>query len=517
MAHGSVSGAENPGYAHIFHELKTPLDEITHAARLAAAADDPGDRHKYLGIVMNAAAGLSELFDCLVGPSPKSGGGEPSRAVPVRIGPFMERTLGPLGVVAELKDLDLRWEIGEKVPPVVIGDSVRIAQILRNLVSNGIKYTSRGGVSVIVDRAEAPITSPRLVFRVRDTGPGIDRDRLEEAFLPFHRSLHTDCNYHAPPGYGLGLSVVKGLLDGLGGTIAYEGGQGTGSVFLFEVPFDFSPPNPDPEISPARSTDAVHPAGCLLLAEDNRISRMYLRHCLEKGGGFTVETADNGAEAVKLCGERIYDLILMDLHMPVLDGFEAARLLRKGTEGGAMKRTPIIALSAYVSQKDYERALDAGFEDVMVKPVHPESLISRVEELIMGFRTAREMPVYLGIDKGSGPSGFDHLMFHQKYRDAESTGSRILALFLEDVPPKIEILHRARLDRDGELCGRTAHSLANAFGTICAPRALRLAREIETALYGGEDSKVDQLIGELRIEEQKVRAGVLEYLSSREN
>jgi CheY-like chemotaxis protein/HPt (histidine-containing phosphotransfer) domain-containing protein len=516
--------SEDPAeFAHVIHELKTPLNELIHLARLAAAAEDPDDRRRYLEILMHSASDLAELLNHLLGRSREEPGEERSRKAQVPLGRFMERTLGPLRVLAQLKDLYLRWELGAGVPAAVLFDPIKVAQVLRNLAGNGIKYTSRGGVFVSAGLAETQSTPSRLAFVVQDTGAGIDRDRIEEAFLPFRRNLHTNGNLFAPQGSGLGLSVVKRIIDDLKGTITYDGGPERGSVFRFEVPCEFPPACPDTDITRVRTEtgrgriqaeEKDKPAGGVLLVEDNAISRIYIRHCLETGGGFTVDTAENGADAVRLCGEKSFHLIVMDLHMPVMDGFEAARLIRNTPRTG--KKIPMIALSAYVSQKDYERALEAGFDEVMVKPVHAETLISRVEELLAMDYLCRALPQNLctGMDITPEKSGFDLTAFQEKYRGSEDVAGQILALFLEDVPVKIDALHRARADRDGGMCGRLAHSLANAFGTLCALRALRLAREIEAGSGEGEDVKVGRLIEELRTEEKKIREGILEYIDS---
>jgi CheY-like chemotaxis protein len=254
----------------------------------------------------------------------------------------------------------------------VIGDKQHLQQILRNLIGNAVKFSPGATVSVTVrpsSRREA--TSSYYAFVVDDTGIGISKEALPRIFDSFYQADSGYAKEHK--GTGLGLGITKQLVELLGGTIAAESEPGKGSRFTVEIPFapleESDPREPVAESPPSLpdvASDEV-PRLNVLLAEDNSINRLYLEDFLRREG-HTVQTAVNGQEAVDRAKSQRYDVILMDIQMPLLDGVEATRLIRE------FSKLPIIALTAYAQQKELEHFLAAGMTATVTKPVDERSL-----------------------------------------------------------------------------------------------------------------------------------------------
>jgi signal transduction histidine kinase/CheY-like chemotaxis protein len=298
------------------------------------------------------------------------------------------RTVAELHLAAAAaKGIDLRSRID--LPPtgesLVLVDEVKLFEIINNLVSNALKFTSRGFVELVVGlRVPSTATLPRatLEIRVSDSGQGIDEDDLAKVFLPFYqRSRVGDA---ASGGTGLGLSIVKQLIQALDGDIGVQSQPGEGSVFTVAVPVtmvaaetqaelvDVSwPPGEEDNISRASGSRAVCEAEFrgrrLLLVEDNELNAL-LASRLITAIGFEVVSAANGMIAVETVERHAFDVILMDCQMPVMDGYDAARTIRRLESTSGKSRTPIIAVTAYALAGDREKCLAAGMDDFLAKP-----------------------------------------------------------------------------------------------------------------------------------------------------
>ncbi|MDQ8182854.1 response regulator [Pelagicoccus sp. SDUM812005] len=271
--------------------------------------------------------------------------------------------------LAREKGLDYTLSVASDVPQYILGDSVRVRQVIANLLSNALKFTDEGGVSLTIkkERREAE----GLLISVADTGIGIDPksfDRLFEAFGQAETGLEQK-------GTGLGLAISKRLASLMDGELSYRGNTPTGSVFDFWIPYYAGTPVAQ-EVELARS-DVVVEDACILVVEDNRINQHVLESLLERAR-HRVHIASNGLEALELIEQHAFDLIFMDCLMPKLDGFETAKRIRSLPEGHANRGTPIIALTANAFAHDRDLCFDAGMNDFLAKPVKKETLLGAV-------------------------------------------------------------------------------------------------------------------------------------------
>jgi CheY-like chemotaxis protein len=275
----------------------------------------------------------------------------------------------------------------DDVPGKLIGDSIRLTQILFNLVGNAVKYTQNGNVSLQVSCLPGPRQEMcRMLFVVEDNGPGIPDDKVNKIFETFTQAGNNPSPYtRQHEGAGLGLPLVKRLVELMRGNLAIESQEGVGTSVYVSLPFHM------PFVSESHAEDdgAEMLYGfsrdlTILVVEDDRMTQFYLRKILEKLG-VRVEIAENGQEALEILNQNRFDCILMDVQMPVLDGVEATKTIR--TMDGDVKETPIIAMTAYAMSGDREKFLASGMDDYIAKPIDQEGLVKTLQRNLKGDTT----------------------------------------------------------------------------------------------------------------------------------
>ncbi len=374
----AASRGKSAFVANMSHEIRTPMNAIiglTHLLRRETTAPRALD---HLGKIQGAAAHLLALINDILDLSKIEAGKLRLEKTGFSIHAVFAGIYSIAGQRVEEKGLAFNRRIDPGVPFNLVGDALRLNQILNNFVSNAIKFTSAGGVTLSVRLLEDAGERVHLRFEVADTGIGIaqeDRNRLFEAFEQADASTTRRFG-----GTGLGLAICQRLARILGGEVGVDSVLGEGSTFWFAAWFERgSATGASAAEPPAVGSDDVgeslrrRHAGCrILLAEDNAINQEILVELLGDLS-FSVDVAGDGAEAVRLAGSFAYDLILMDMYMPEMDGLEATRRIRQLPAGG---RVPIVALTANAFEEDRRRCLEAGMDDHLAKPVEPEALFA---------------------------------------------------------------------------------------------------------------------------------------------
>ena len=369
--------------ANMSHEIRTPMNAIVGLAGVLRREEHLPAQQHYLDAIASSSENLVTIVNDILDLSRIEAGRLPLEEVPMRPRESVDRLLEVLRFRAEEKGLRLAASVDPAVPDTLIGDPVRLSQVLMNLVGNAIKFTEHGTVKLSVDVRERLGERVMLRCAVSDTGIGIPPERVSRIFEEFTQADATHTRRFG--GTGLGLAISKRLVEMQGGTIEVRSGPGRGSVFTACIPYRISAEGGSmpvaamsgPQVSKATSPSTLR----FLLAEDHAINVMVAQAELaDLFPGAQVDVAENGERAVELVKANRYDVVLMDVQMPVMDGYEATRAIRALANGAS--RVPIIAMTANVMKAELERCALEGMNGFIPKPFKPSQLQEAVEAVL---------------------------------------------------------------------------------------------------------------------------------------
>ena len=364
----AANEAKSAFLAHVSHEIRTPLNGVLGLARLMAAPGQPDSRRQnYLRYLVDAAESLNGIVSNVLDLSKIEAGKLQVERIVFDLHDLLDKVHGAHAVLAEAKGLAMRLTIQPGVPRRVRGDPLRLRQILSNFLANAIKFTRQGEVQL---RA-APAGPGRLRFEVEDTGIGIAPAVLATLFQPFAQADHSTTRRFG--GTGLGLSITRELAQLMGGAVGASSQPGEGATFWAELGLPAASEDEAGPVSGFGEGEAPLKGLRLLVAEDNPVNMLIAAEMLARLGA-TVSPVHDGAEAVQAClvHPEAYDVVLMDLHMPVLDGLAAVRALRATA---ATATLPVVAFSAAALDHERQQARAAGMDDFVGKPMQPEELV----------------------------------------------------------------------------------------------------------------------------------------------
>jgi signal transduction histidine kinase/DNA-binding NarL/FixJ family response regulator/HPt (histidine-containing phosphotransfer) domain-containing protein len=480
--------AKSAFLANMSHEIRTPLNAIIGFADLLRDEQAPvAEREKWLSLQMEASRALVAIVDDILDLSKIEAGRLELEMGPLDPAALAESCVALLSPRAADKGLAIRAEISDDLPKWVLGDAARLRQVLLNLLSNAVKFTAEGQVVLSVTR-----TGVQMRFAVTDTGMGIPADRLKHLFMPFTQLDASVTRRFG--GTGLGLAITRRLVEAMEGRIQVESQPDAGSRFEITLPLAIAAAPPlEPQPSAQMAALPSYRPLSILLAEDIFANQMLVRAILEKAG-HRVTVVENGAEAVQdvTRGTSAYDLVLMDVQMPVLDGMEATRRIRQ-----AGHTLPILALTANVLREEREACLEAGMNGHIAKPVSPQALNQAIAD-IAGFRLtaaetapARHPASELATEAALDQSLLDNLLLVV----GNDIGVQLLNEALTSFRTRVDMILAA--GDDLHRVEREAHSLVSAAGNLGFMPLSRRCRALMIAADAGDRTEVTRLAATL--------------------
>ncbi len=522
----NLAQAKTDFLANMSHEIRTPMNAILGFSQLALCKDFPPEALNYLHKINTASTNLLGILNDILEVSKLEAGGIHINPVPFDLTDLLNMLSTLFGDLASEKSINLGLIIAPDVPHYVIGDKPRIGQILINLLGNAVKFTDNGSVDLHITLKHIEPEQAQLLFCVTDTGLGLAAKDLGKLFKPFSQLDESITRRYG--GTGLGLVLCDRLAKLMGSEITVVSTLGVGSRFSFELQLPLASEStsskPNDALVTTMYSDSGQFAGIhILVAEDNIFNQQVIREFLNLSG-ISVEIVNHGEEALTALEALTFDMVLMDIHMPVMDGFEASWLIRSQPR---FARLPIIAMTAGVTQEEQENCIAAGMNDFISKPLNPPKLLSTIAQWLKPQgNTVTEDDIIKTLDivpeqsaqtvftndttVSEFPAPLQDLASHKIEPDTSLDPNILIDLIGDDptiVAEFLDYFHESSLKTNAEIIAAVSacktleasyasHKLKSAAGCVGANRLAELCAQLEEAGKADDEATLIKLLPE---------------------
>lgn len=439
--------------SNMSHEIRTPMNSIIGFTKVVLKTDLTKKQREFLQAIKTSGDSLIVLINDILDLAKVDSGKMTYENVPFKMSKSIDAMIHLFDIKSQEKNIQLSKVYDNKIPEVLLGDPVRLHQIILNLVSNAVKFTSQGKIVVSVKLIAKDDEKATIEFAVSDTGIGIEKSKIKTIFENFNQASSGTSRVYG--GTGLGLAIVKQLVEGQNGFVNVESVVNEGSTFSFQLTFAISNSYHELVDELEEVTTEIKNIK-VLVVEDIALNQLLMRTLLDDFG-FGCEIAANGKIAVDKLKKGNYDIVLMDLQMPVMNGFEATEYIRNEMKSSI----PIIALTADVTTVDLKKCKSVGMDDYISKPVNETILYSKIVKILekVNQRKTKEL-------ERVKPRCIDMEFLMQRTKSNPQLMSEMIALYLEQTPVLISTMKQSFNDKDWDTLQATVHKMIPSFSIV---------------------------------------------------
>ncbi|CAM4132284.1 PAS domain S-box protein [Flavobacterium sinopsychrotolerans] len=485
--------------SNMSHEIRTPMNAIIGFTKVVLKTDLTTKQKEYLDAIKMSGDALIVLINDILDLAKVDAGKMTFEKTPFKMKSSIAAMLHLFETKIQEKNLRLIQEYDNKIPKILIGDPVRLHQIILNLVSNAVKFTTKGKITVSVDLLHEDTDNVIIQFSITDTGIGIPEEKIGKIFENFQQASSGTSRLYG--GTGLGLAIVKQLIEPQGGTIRVKSNLNEGSTFSFTLGFQKT--NTDAELeNEIMELDSEIKNIKVLVVEDIALNQLLMKTLLDDFG-FDRDIAENGKIAIEKLKNKDYDIILMDLQMPEMNGFEATEYIRNTMNSNI----PIIALTADVTTVDLAKCKAVGMNDYLAKPIDERVLYSKIVSIL---KKPKLTKVNTKLNENREEKEIakkkikhtDLVYLNQRTKSNPKLMMEMISLYLAQTPPLITTIKQSLAEKNWTLLGAAAHKIIPSFAIMgMSPDFENMAKKIQDSAIAQE--KTDE-IADLVLELEKI-------------